>query len=110
VQSNATGTFTLRQAMLSFTQLEFGFPGTQVNLTGEYGLDGNTFDFHGKVRMDAKLSQMVTGKKRIFLKAIDPFFSKDGAGTEVPVKISGTKSEPHFGLDYRHKDEKKEYK
>ncbi|MGA3211678.1 MAG: hypothetical protein ABSD20_10250 [Terriglobales bacterium] len=107
VPSDATGTFTLRQAMLSFSQLQFGFPGTQVNLTGVYGLDGNTFDFHGKVRLEAKLSQMVTGKKRFLLKAIDPFFSKNGAGTEVPIKITGTKSEPQFGLDYGRNDEKK---
>jgi hypothetical protein len=41
------------------------------------------------------------------LKPVDRFFSKDGAGTEIPVKITGTKSEPHFGVDFGHKDESK---
>jgi len=53
--------------------------------------------------MDAKLSQMMTGWKSILLKPVDPFFSKHGAGTEIPVKVTGTKSEPHFGLDFGHK-------
>jgi len=38
---------------------------------------------------------------------VDPFFSKHGAGTEVPVKMTGTKSEPHFGLDFGHKEVKR---
>jgi hypothetical protein len=91
--------------LLSFSQLQFRVPGTRVNLTGTYSLDGNEFDFHGKARMDAKLSQMMTGWKSVLLKPVDPFFNKDGAGTEVPVAITGTKSEPHFGVDFGHKDE-----
>ncbi len=74
-------------------------------MTGTYTLDGQTFDFRGKAWLDAKVSQMTTGWKSILLKPIDPFFSKKGAGTEVPIKITGTESEPHFGLDFGHKDE-----
>ena len=105
VHSDMTGTFALGEGLLSFSQLEYRIPGTQVNLTGTYSLDGNQFDFHGKARMDAKLSQMVTGWKSILLKPVDPFFSKNGAGTEIPIKITGTKSEPHFGVDFGHKDQ-----
>jgi hypothetical protein len=85
----------------------FEVPGTKVDMTGQYALDGNTFDFYGKVRLEAKLSHMVTGWKSVLLKPVDPFFKKDGAGTEVPIKITGTKSEPHIGLDFGHKDENK---
>ena len=74
-------------------------------MTGVYTLDGQTFDFHGKAKLDAKLSQMTTGWKSILLKPVDPFFRKDGAGTEVPIRITGTQSEPHFGLDFGRKDE-----
>jgi AsmA-like C-terminal region len=104
IQSDMTGIFKLGNGSLSFSQLKFQVPGTRVDLTGTYSLDGNVFDFRGKARLDAKLSQMVTGWKKILLKPVDPFFSKNGAGTEVPVKITGTKSEPHFGLDFGHKD------
>jgi AsmA-like C-terminal region len=102
VHSSVTGTFSLADGLISFSQLEFRVPGTRVNLVGTYSLDGNQFDFRGKARLDAKLSQMVTGWKSILLKPADPFFSKNGAGTEIPVKIDGTKSDPHFGLDLGH--------
>jgi hypothetical protein len=108
VRSEMNGMFVLDHGLLSFSSLHFQVPGTRVNLTGTYSLDGNQFDFHGKALMDAKLSQMVTGWKSILLKPADPFFSKDGAGTEVPFKITGTKSEPHFGADFGHKDDTKE--
>ena len=107
IRSDLEGTFRLERGILSFSQLNFEVPGTRVSMTGEYSLDGATFDFHGKARLDAKLSHMVTGWKAILLKPADPFFSKHGAGTEVPFKITGTRSEPHFGLDFGHKDDKK---
>jgi len=104
VLAEVGGRFRLSAAVLSFSQLQFTVPGTEVNMTGRYSLDGNVFDFHGKARLQAKLSRMTTGWKSILLKPVDPFFSKHGAGTELPVKITGTRSEPHFGLDFGHKD------
>jgi AsmA-like C-terminal region len=107
VHSDLQGTFGLDNGLISFSQLEFRVPGTQVNLTGTYSLDGNQIDFHGKARLDAKLSHTVTGWKSILLKPADPFFSKNGAGTELPVKVTGMKSEPHFSSDFGHKDDSK---
>src|SRR2546425_4611330 len=104
VLSEMAGDFRLANGLLSFSKLHFQVPGTEVNLTGKYTLDGNQFEFHGKARMQAKLSHMVTGWRSALLKPVDPFFSKHGAGTEVPVKVTGTKSEPHFGLDFGHKE------
>jgi hypothetical protein len=46
---------------------------------------------------------MVGGWKSVFLKPVDPFFRKRGSVTELPIKITGTKSEPHFGLNLGHK-------
>ena len=105
VPTDLQGVFTLRDGVLSFSSLHFLIPGTQVDITGNYSLDGREFDFHGKARLDAKLSQMTTGWKSILLRPVDPFFSKNGAGTEVPVKITGTQSEPRFGLDFHHKED-----
>ena len=105
VTSDLHGKFALSQGVLSFSYLHFLIPGTHADMTGEYSLDGNTFDFRGVLRLDAKLSQMTTGWKSILLKPVDPFFSKHGAGTELPFKITGTREAPHFGLDFHHKDE-----
>ena len=106
VLSQVAGKFRLSDGVLTFSQLRFSVPGTRVDMTGRYSLDGNQFDFHGKARMQANLSHMTTGWKALLLKPVDPFFKKDGTGTELPVKISGTKSEPKFGLDFGHHDEK----
>src|SRR5262249_11163560 len=108
VTSDLQGVFDLQNGLLSFSLLHFKIPGTHADLDGQYSLDGKTFDFHGTLKLDAKLSQMTTGWKSILLKPVDPFFHKNGAGTQVPFKITGTKDEPHFGLDFGHKDESDE--
>jgi len=107
VHSQMTGQFVMEAGKLNFSKLNYSLPGATVTLTGEYTLDGDQFEFEGKMRTDAKVSQMVASKwKSILLKPVDPFFKKNGAGAEIPVKISGTKSAPKFGLDLRHKDKK----
>jgi hypothetical protein len=106
VPSETLGEFTLSKARLSFSRLRFEVPGAQIALAGVYSLNGNRFDFHGKARLQAKLSNMVTGWKSILLKPVDPFFSTPGAGTEIPIKVTGTRSEPHFGLDFGHKKQR----
>lgn len=100
VKTRMSGNFVLRDSMITSPNIVFQMPGTRVNLGGSYSMDGNKFDFRGHARFDAKLSQMVGGWKSIFLKPVDPFFSKNGAGTVLPIRIDGTKSEPHFGLDF----------
>jgi hypothetical protein len=106
VSSQMLGALEMGKGKLVFHQLDYTLPGAKVALTGVYTMDGRTFEFHGLVRTEAKVSQMVASRwKSLLLKPVDPFFSKHGAGTEVPVKISGTESEPKFGLDFGHKDE-----
>jgi hypothetical protein len=104
VPSIMKGIFRLDYGTFRFSRLQFFVPGTEVDMTGKYSLDGEKFDFHGHARMDAKVSQLVGGWKSFLLKPVDPFFSKHGAGTEVPIRVRGTKSAPQFGLDFRHKD------
>ncbi len=108
VHSQMVGQFVLANGKLIFSKLDYTLPGAAIALTGEYSMDGEQFEFTGKMRTDAKVSQMVASKwKSILLKPVDPFFKKDGAGAEIPVKVSGTKSAPKFGLDLHHKDEGK---
>ena len=105
VPTDLRGVFTLQDGLLSFSLLHFLIPGTHVDMAGVYSLDGQTFDFHGKVKLQATLSQMTTGWKSVLLKPLDRFLRKDGAGTEVPIRITGTESDPHFGLDFGHKND-----
>jgi hypothetical protein len=106
-QSDLSGTFDLERGVIAFSPLQFRTPGATVALTGNYSLDGSALEFHGTARMDATLSHMVTGWKALLLKPVDPFFRKNGAGTEIPVRISGTKSQPHFALDFNRKPDSK---
>jgi hypothetical protein len=100
ITADLEGKFLLQDGILSFSRLHFQIPGTHADMTGKYSLDGATFDFHGLLKTDAKVSQMTTGWKSILLKPVDPFFHKHGAGAEIPFKIMGTRSEPRFGLDF----------
>jgi hypothetical protein len=105
VSSRMTGSFQMGNGKLDFEDLNFAMPGATVRLAGVYTLDGKKFDFTGKVRTDAKLSQMVASRwKSWMLKVADPFFHKHGAGAEIPVKVTGTNTAPKFGLDIGHKD------
>ena len=103
VDSRMTGKFRMGNGKLDLQDLHFEMPGATVQLAGVYTLDGKTFDFTGKVRTNAKLSQMVASRwKSWMLKVADPFFHKHGAGAEIPVKVTGTNSAPKFGLDIGH--------
>jgi hypothetical protein len=109
VQSQMVGQFVMGDGKLNFSKLNYALPGADVALAGEYTLDGDKFEFAGKVRTKARVSQMVASRwKSILLKPVDPFFKKNGAGAEIPVKVSGTKSAPKFGLDLGHKGKKDE--
>ncbi len=100
VRSQMQGDFVMENASLRFSKLKYSLPGASITLSGVYSLDGKQFDFAGKVRTEAKLSEMVASKwKSLLLKPVNPFFSKDGSGAFIPVKVTGTQSAPKFGLD-----------
>ncbi len=100
VLSNLKARFTFENATASFSSLTFSVPGSAVELAGQYGLREERLDFRGHLKMQAPLSEVAGGGvKGFFLKAIDPFFRKPGAGTVIPIKITGTRKAPKFGLD-----------
>jgi hypothetical protein len=102
VVSNLNAKFRLDKGVVTFANLSFGVPGADVALAGTYGLDSSQMDFHGNLQMQAKLSQTTTGAKSFFLKAVDPFFKGKNGGSDLPIKITGTKDHPSFGLDLHH--------
>ena len=106
VASDFRGRFKLREGTMHFTDLSFLVPGASVSLDGTYGLADGHIDLSGNARLQAKLSQTTTGFKSFLLKAVDPFFSKKGAGTVLPIKITGTRDSPSFGLNLGRKAKK----
>ncbi len=110
VISNLQGQFVLKDKEAAFSNLGFDVAGARVQLTGTYNLENENLDFRGHLLLNAKLSQLTTGAKSFFLKPFDSIFQKNGVGTSLPIRISGTRSNPSFGLDLGHKDDKKSQK
>jgi hypothetical protein len=107
IASNMRGNFTFGNAKITLPAINFRVPGADIALHGVYGIDNQSLDFNGLARLDAHISQMVTGWKSWLLKPVDPFFAKDGAGTQVPIKVGGSTQHPAIGLDFGHKDKDK---
>lgn len=101
VRATFGGRFALDNAALQLSSFRFAVPGAIVQLHGQYGLRSQRIDFNGRVRTDARVSQMTTGVKSFFLKAIDPLFARDGAGAIFPITIGGTRAEPSMKVDVR---------
>lgn len=100
VVSNLSGRLILENGVALFPTLTFSVPGAQVRLAGRYGMRSGELNFRGQLAMKATLSQVAGGGvKGFFLKAFDPFFKKPGAGMVLPIKITGTRKAPKFGLD-----------
>ncbi len=100
VRSGMDGVFALDHGSISFSNLVYTMPGAEVHLTGDYSLDGQVFDFHGHVLTDVPLAKMVQSRwASLALRLASPFFHRKGGGADIPVKISGTRSAPKFGLD-----------
>jgi uncharacterized protein involved in outer membrane biogenesis len=97
------GHFTLDDGVITFKDLTFSVPGAAIQLQGTYNLRGEAIDFRGELRLQAKVSQTVTGAKSFFLKAIDPLFEKKGAGALFPISITGTRDAPTVGFTVFHK-------
>jgi hypothetical protein len=101
--SDLSGNFLLQDGVVHFRQLNFSIEGAAIDLAGTYAVRGGELDLAGHVKLKAKLSQTVTGSKSFFLKAIDPLFEKKGAGTVLPIRITGTRDKPVFGVSVFHK-------
>ena len=99
VASDFLGQFHLEHGVFTARGMQFDVPGALVELNGNYLFGTEALDFHGKLRLQARLSKTQTGWKRILLTPVDPFFAKDGYGTVLPIKVTGTRSNPQFGLD-----------
>jgi hypothetical protein len=102
VGSTVAGRFSQADAVLTVPELNLSMPGAQIAMNGQIHLVGSTFEFHGKVRTQATASQMTTGWKSLLLSPFDKMLKKNGAGVELPIKVTGTRSTYDLGLDFPH--------
>ena len=97
--SQLKGHVVLHGGIANFSNVDFVIPAATAQGGGQYNLLNEKIDFRGTLRTQAELSQTTKGIKSVLLKPLDRFFKKKNAGAEVPVAITGTYSEPHFGID-----------
>ncbi|MGC1462487.1 MAG: hypothetical protein WA802_09820 [Terracidiphilus sp.] len=100
VRSTMQGNFQMAGGVVQLPALEYTVPGAVIDLKGSYGVEGGELNFAGAAKMQATVSAMVGGWKGLLLKPVDRYFQKDGAGTEVPIHINGTRDNPQFGIDF----------
>jgi hypothetical protein len=103
VVSGMKGTFKLENEVIRFRSLSFSVSGAKVALKGNYDLQRDALDFHGTLKLQANVSQTMTGWKRWALKPVDPFFAKEDAGTFLRIKVTGTSKAAKFGSDRGNK-------
>jgi hypothetical protein len=101
VASNFRGSFRLKDARLHLSPLTFSVDGATVRLAGNYDTSRELLDFKGELRLQAKVSQTQTGWKRLVLKVFDPMLDGEGAGTVLPISITGTRDNPKFAADIK---------
>jgi hypothetical protein len=92
--------FLLEGGVLTLPALDYTVPGAAIQLKGTYGLEGGALNFDGVAKLEATVSKMVGGFVGMLLKPADRLMKKDGAGTEVPVQITGTREKPEFTIEF----------
>ena len=100
VVSNLRGRFKLAKGALTFSELTFAVPGSTVRLHGSFDLHSETMNFQGELLTDATLADMTSGVKSLLARLAQPLFRRKGGGTRLPIRISGPRSKPEFGLDF----------
>jgi hypothetical protein len=102
VVSDFNGRFKLGDGRLVLPDVAFSVPGAKVELAGSYALKPETLAFKGQLLIDSLVSETMTGWKRWLMKPVDTIFkNRDAGGSVIPIKISGSRSDPKFGLDIR---------
>jgi hypothetical protein len=103
VTADLKGSVLLSNEIAKFQDTSFKVPGAEAILSGTYNLENTKIDFHGDLKTEASLSEDSSGVKAVLLKPLDPLFKKKHAGAEVPVEMTGTYSNPHFGVSLQPK-------
>lgn len=98
ILSHMQSSFQLASGVITLSALDYTVPGAQIQLKGTYGLEGGALNFEGSAKLDATVSKMVGGWKGLLLTPVDRHFKREGAGTEVPIHIEGTREQPKFGI------------
>lgn len=97
-RSAITSSFTMAAGRVNLPDLVYTVPGATIQLKGNYGVEDGALDFTGDARLQAPVSKIVGGWQGELLRPLDRWFAKGSAGVVVPLRISGTRENPDFGV------------
>ncbi len=106
IHSAMVSDFQLADGIITLPELTYTVPGSTIKVSGTYAIDGGAINFTGTAAMEATVSQMIGGFLGALAKPADRFFRKNGAGTEVPFHVTGTRDDPKFGVDLKRMKDK----
>jgi hypothetical protein len=98
VTADIQGNVVLSNAVATFKDTLCKIPGAEAALNGTYNLDNAKIDFHGTLKTESSISEDSTGAKAVLLKPLNPLFKRKHSGAVVPVQMTGSYSDPHFGV------------
>ena len=99
IRSSITGHVVLKNGIATFDHISFSVPGAVADMHGTFNTLNEKIDFHGTLKTDASFSKTAGGVKSFFLKPLDSVFKKKPKGAAIPVKMDGTYSQPHPGVE-----------
>ena len=99
VASQLASKFALKNGVFTYQTLSFNVQGADVRLHGTHSLRSKSLNLAGEVKLQATVSQTVSGFKSWLLKPFDPLFRKNGAGTRLMIRVEGTQDQPKVGLE-----------
>ncbi len=105
VLSNLTGHAGISGGVAELSNVSFNVPGAAAQMNGSYSLVDYKVNLHGTLETTGKPSDATPGFKSFLLKALTPFFKKQGKAKLVPFKITGTYGRADIGLDLGSKKE-----
>lgn len=103
VLSDLQGHVELRGGIAHFSSLSFSVPGAVAHLHGTYDVITGKINLQGTAQTQVKLSDTTTGVKSFLVKAIGGLTKKDHPEAPIPVSITGTYPNPHYGIDLTRK-------
>ena len=98
ITTDISGTFALARGVLALPRLDVAVPGAVISLEGRYVMGSEELAFTGDASLKASLSKVVGGFRSIFIAPFNRLFSKEGAGSVIPIEISGTRDRPLFNV------------
>jgi AsmA-like C-terminal region len=99
IRSSVTGHVVVKNGTAALTDLRFAVPGALADLHGTFNTLNERINFHGTLQTDVSFSETTGGIKSLLLKPFDAMFKRKPKGANIPVKLDGTYSDPHPGVE-----------